>query len=91
VIGIGAVGFLSRLLCLDRAVSHTSLSDTSPALYSEVAFASLIGAATTAHRLSLQALAGTSSSPRLGSSPGPSQGERLERIGSGFDRLWLNR
>jgi drug/metabolite transporter (DMT)-like permease len=57
VIGIGAVGFLS-LLCLDRAVSHASLSDTSPALYSEVAFASLIGAATTAHRLSLHALAG---------------------------------
>jgi drug/metabolite transporter (DMT)-like permease len=57
VIGIGAVGFLS-LLCLDRAVSHASLSDTSPALYSEVAFASLIGAATTAHRPSLHALAG---------------------------------
>jgi hypothetical protein len=41
-----------------RSVSHASLSDTSPALYSEVAFASLIGAATTAHRPSLHALAG---------------------------------
>jgi drug/metabolite transporter (DMT)-like permease len=56
-IGIGTVGFVS-LLCLDRAVSHASLSDTSPALYCEVAFASLLGAAASAHRPSLHALAG---------------------------------
>ena len=70
--------FLS-LLCLDRAVSHASLSDTSPALYSEVALASLIGAATTAHRLSLHALA-VSSSPGWGRSLGPSQGKDMNAL-----------
>jgi drug/metabolite transporter (DMT)-like permease len=89
-IGIGSVGFLS-LLCLDRAVSHASLSDTSHALYSEVAFASLIGAAAGAHRPSLHALAGIVLIAAAGALAWALPGERRERNGSGFDGLWLNR
>jgi drug/metabolite transporter (DMT)-like permease len=57
MVGIGTFGFVSLLL-LDRAVSYAPLSDTSPALYSQVAFASIVGMASSGHRPSLHALAG---------------------------------
>ena len=57
IVGIGTFGFVS-LLMLDRAVSHAPVCTTSPALYSQLAFAALIGIFASGHRPSLHTLAG---------------------------------
>ncbi len=57
IVGIGVFGFVSLLL-LDRAVSHAALSVTTPAMYLQVAFASMIGMVSSSHRPGLHVMAG---------------------------------
>ena len=58
MLGIGGFGFVS-LLVLDRAASRTAVSDSAPALYSQVGFVVAIGILLTQHLPSLRVMTGS--------------------------------